>query len=501
MRGPSSARSPTVARTNSFGSQYSRSSMDYNNRMPSPSSPGPVAFPLTEAQNPIVHRQISDASRYSDGYGRQQGSYPTHGVAGVAPADLPVTTARGFGYQDNMYIEGNKETKKKCCCSCGSCTCSKSCWKTTAIWAAVTIAVILFLLFVAIWIIFPLVFMNTYSLQRFLIFMDIDQPENPEYSNYDKYNAVGVRNFYVEIDNSCCPMTGGNSCQCPSSEPLKKLKLGVWQVVPEEEIPRARKYNEVDYINSLKSSWKPIIIYFHGQSGTRIFFYTTYQVLRKEFHVLAFDYRGYADSTDAVITEKNVVQDSLKLYDWVLKNTNQENIYFWGHSLGTALSTHTLKEIYRSGNKLTKPKGLFLEAPFTRMWEEIYYNPLAKYWRWLVYFEQTFQDPVEENGFVFDTISNIKQIDCPVMVVHAEDDIMIPYHLGKKVFETAYHNRTNIHSNEKAIFHLVPAAVKSNHMEIFKDPQLPFYIKDFLEKFKPDSRGASKPARLQLDSS
>lgn len=306
--------------------------------------------------------------------------------------------------------------------------------------------------------------------------MDIDQPENPEYTNFDKYDVVGVRNFYVEVNN----LGEGTP---------KTIKLGTWQVLPDSELTQARKFTEADYIYALKTSKKPIIIYFHGQSGTRIFFYNTYKVLRKFFHVLAFDYRGYADSTDADITELNVVRDSLQFYEWVTKNTDQENIYIWGHSLGTALSTHTVKEIYGSSKYYPRPKGLILEAPFTTMREEILYNPLAKIWKWLAYFEQTFQDPVEENGFIFRTIENIKHVDCPVMVVHAEDDGMIPYHLGKKVYEVALNNRTNRLSNGQAIFKLVPAKLKCNHMEIYKDPKLPDYIREFLRMAPSSTRG------------
>lgn len=50
-------------------------------------------------------------------------------------------------------------------------------------------------------------------------------------------------------------------------------------------------------------------------------------------------------------------------------------IYVWGHSLGTALSTHTVANLR---DKKIVPKGLFLEAPFTRMREEVPNHPIGK---------------------------------------------------------------------------------------------------------------------------
>lgn len=50
-------------------------------------------------------------------------------------------------------------------------------------------------------------------------------------------------------------------------------------------------------------------------------------------------------------------------------------IYVWGHSLGTALSTHTVANLKDLG---IVPRGLFLEAPFTNMKEEMPNHPIGK---------------------------------------------------------------------------------------------------------------------------
>lgn len=82
----------------------------------------------------------------------------------------------------------------------------------------------------------------------------------------------------------------------------------------------------------------------------------------------------YGDSTPAILSEPAVVSDSVQLYKWVETQTIAD-IYVWGHSLGTALSTHTVKMLKKEG---IVPHGLALESPFTTMREEITVHPIGK---------------------------------------------------------------------------------------------------------------------------
>lgn len=68
------------------------------------------------------------------------------------------------------------------------------------------------------------------------------------------------------------------------------------------------------------------------------------------------------------------MSDSVQLYKWVEQQTIAD-IYVWGHSLGTALSTHTVKMLKKEG---IVPYGLILESPFTTMREEITVHPIGK---------------------------------------------------------------------------------------------------------------------------
>lgn len=62
------------------------------------------------------------------------------------------------------------------------------------------------------------------------------------------------------------------------------------------------------------------------------------------------------------------------MYKWV-RNLTSSNIFVWGHSLGTAISTHTLALLDAEN---IAPTGLILESPFNNMRDEISEHPFSK---------------------------------------------------------------------------------------------------------------------------
>jgi abhydrolase domain-containing protein 12 len=51
----------------------------------------------------------------------------------------------------------------------------------------------------------------------------------------------------------------------------------------------------------------------------------------------------------------------------------------------------------------------------------------------LPWFEFFFVDPVGENELLFETDRHLGIIKSPVLIMHAEDDIVVPYQLGRRV--------------------------------------------------------------------
>lgn len=105
----------------------------------------------------------------------------------------------------------------------------------------------------------------------------------------------------------------------------------------ENEIHAKYAENEdIFYERLLKATKTPVILYLHGNTGSRAASHRVemYQLLRNlGYHVIAFDYRGYGDSTRIGPTESGVVRDAIAVYNYILSVTKSP-IIAWGHSLG-----------------------------------------------------------------------------------------------------------------------------------------------------------------------
>jgi fermentation-respiration switch protein FrsA (DUF1100 family) len=47
-------------------------------------------------------------------------------------------------------------------------------------------------------------------------------------------------------------------------------------------------------------------------------------------------------------------------------------------------------------------------------------------------------DPIVYNGFGFESTKYIVDVDCPIMILHAKDDTIVPYDLATKVFFSVF---------------------------------------------------------------
>ncbi|XP_015834045.1 protein ABHD12B [Tribolium castaneum] len=212
------------------------------------------------------------------------------------------------------------------------------------------------LLVLFVFIGFPLIFMNSIALQRLLMFTNWNLPSKS--SHFEKFELLaGLRNFYVSVNDL-------NS--------KKIISLGVWHLLPYIYEPDVITDSEFDFESVLKSGNSSVLFYFHGTGEDRSSAFEKYKQFRGFFHVITFDYRSYADSTKAELSEDAVVNDCVQLYERLLTRTNA-SIIFWGHSLGSALATRTLAII--QAKHVRQPIGLVLEAAFTKMSEELYVHP------------------------------------------------------------------------------------------------------------------------------
>ena len=181
----------------------------------------------------------------------------------------------------------------------------------------------------------------------------------------------------------------------------------------------------------------PVILLCHGNGGNISSRLEKLAILRKAgASVLLFDYRGYGRSAGNP-SEQGTYRDAEAAYGWLtrIKNTAPERIFFHGESLGVGVAVEMALR--------HKPAGLIAESGFTSIVDMA--GMVFPYLpgRLLVRFN-------------YDNLSKISRVACPVLVMHSPQDDIIPYAMGRRLFEAA--------PQPKSFFEL-----KGDHNEGFLD--------------------------------
>jgi fermentation-respiration switch protein FrsA (DUF1100 family) len=160
------------------------------------------------------------------------------------------------------------------------------------------------------------------------------------------------------------------------------------------------------------------VLFCHGNAGNisrRV--YTAQFLTGLGVNVLLYDYRGYGLS-DGSPSEDNVYADTRAVYDWLrqVKGVAPSELFLFGRSLGGAVAVELARHV--------ECAGLIVESSFTssaelgqRMFPIMPVKLLTR--------------------FKFDSISKIGRLDCPILIAHSPVDELIPYEMGRKLYETA----------------------------------------------------------------
>ncbi len=132
------------------------------------------------------------------------------------------------------------------------------------------------------------------------------------------------------------------------------------------------------------------------------------------FHVLIMDYRGYGKSEGSP-DEQGTYRDAQAAWDWLVqsKQESPDRIVICGRSLGAAIAADLASK--------NTPEALILEAAFTSLPDAaqgLYpYFPVKFFLR-----------------YRYDTLSKLKHIRCPILVVHSRDDELVPFHHAQRLY-------------------------------------------------------------------
>jgi len=190
------------------------------------------------------------------------------------------------------------------------------------------------------------------------------------------------------------------------------------------------------------------IVYFHGNAGTlenRIHKLNQFKHMEVNFLIIAW--RGFSGN-EGKPSENGLYIDGLSAINWIIdQGVKEEDIILYGESLGTGIAT----ELAQNKNFA----GVILETPFTSM-----INAAKEFYPYI---------PV--NFLLKDRYENykkIKNINSPILILHGEQDKIVPFKMGKKMYQLA---------NEPKYFYFTK---HDDHMMIYDD-QLLSVLKDFIQ--------------------
>ncbi|XP_023326182.1 monoacylglycerol lipase ABHD12 [Eurytemora carolleeae] len=243
-------------------------------------------------------------------------------------------------------------------------------------------------------------------------------------------------------------------------------RIGAWYFLPEKSSGRVEPLLETD----------TLILYLHGNSynrsqSHRVGLYK--HLIRQGFYVLAIDYRGFGDSSPVNLSEKTVVEDARAALGWISdKLGDKAKIIVWGHSLGSAICAHTVAEFDLETGGSSTVSGVILESPFNTMAQEILSFGLARMLSYLTDIPQL----LEKSDLLFESEKWLPAIKCPVLILHAEDDIIVPFELGLKLeAEAREAGKNNIR------FISFPKEERRGHNNIYLSDNLASAVKSFTE--------------------
>ena len=196
-------------------------------------------------------------------------------------------------------------------------------------------------------------------------------------------------------------------------------------VIPNNNLPQGMEefvvITEDDV--KIKSLYLPVtgsdkvIIYFHGNAGNIYHRIPGLLKLQKfGLNVVGVSYRGYGKS-EGNPSEDGIYLDGKAILKYVRENLgfSDKNIIIFGRSIGTTVAINIAQN--------NKFGGLILISPLTSGMAIAKASGLSSF--------------SSLAGNSFDNITKIKNIKTPVLVIHGTKDRIIPYSMGKEIFDAA----------------------------------------------------------------
>jgi uncharacterized protein len=157
------------------------------------------------------------------------------------------------------------------------------------------------------------------------------------------------------------------------------------------------------------------IVYFHGNGGNlSVWAPVVAGIAQRGYSVLAFDYRGYGRSSGRP-TEQGLYRDVDAVLEHVARHRDTHRpLVYWGRSLGTTMAAYAAT--------VARPDALILESGFPDARTLVRSSPPLAF---LALF----------STYRFPTAEFVNRTGSPVLVVHGDADSVVPFALGRALFE------------------------------------------------------------------
>jgi uncharacterized protein len=157
------------------------------------------------------------------------------------------------------------------------------------------------------------------------------------------------------------------------------------------------------------------ILYFHGNGGNlSVWAPILAGIHRRGYEIHAFDYRGYGASTGRP-TEQGLYRDAEAAVEWPWPARGAPvPLVYWGRSLGTAIAAYAATR--------RQPDGVILESGFVDARSLLRASPPMAF---LSLF----------SSYRFATAGWLDQVRSPALVLHGDEDRVIPFAAGRALFE------------------------------------------------------------------
>ena len=159
------------------------------------------------------------------------------------------------------------------------------------------------------------------------------------------------------------------------------------------------------------------IVFFHG-NGQLIGSSTkgVSQLAESGYGVLFAEYRGYAGHAGEV-TEEGLYLDAYAFTEWLIRNQNipEDNLIFYGESLGVALAVKMAGQYYSSGVVLLMPFSSALD--------------IAKHHFWFFPMDIILKD----RFLVYRMLQSVEE---PILMIHGDQDRLIPIVYAERLYNS-----------------------------------------------------------------